>query len=33
MAAYEVYRRMADFKDAESLPGLDDVLAALQNDS
>ncbi|MCY4464742.1 MAG: DUF1932 domain-containing protein [Chloroflexi bacterium] len=29
LAAYEVYRRMAGFKDAEATPALDDVLAAL----
>ncbi len=32
LAAFEVYRRMAGFKDAESLPDLDDVLAALLNE-
>ncbi|MBZ0297031.1 MAG: DUF1932 domain-containing protein, partial [Anaerolineae bacterium] len=29
LAAAEIYRRMADFKDAESTPPLEDVLAAL----
>ena len=33
LAAYEVYRRMAGFKDADELPALDEVLAALLNDS
>lgn len=33
LAAYEVYRRMAGFKDVEATPALDDVLAALLNDS
>ncbi len=32
LAAYEVYRRMAGFKDADTLPELDEVLAALLND-
>ncbi|MCY4145482.1 MAG: DUF1932 domain-containing protein [Chloroflexi bacterium] len=32
LAAYEVYRRMAGFKDADATPALDDVLAALLND-
>lgn len=33
LAAHEVYQRMAGFKDADELPALDDVLAALLNDS
>ena len=31
LAAYEVYQRMAGFKDAESLPELEEVLAALRS--
>ena len=31
LAAYEVYRRMAGFKDAKPLPELDEVLSALQS--
>ena len=32
-AAYEVYQRMAGFKDAEATPALEDVLAALLDDN
>ena len=31
VAAHEVYQRMAQFKDAEDLPPLEDVLAALMD--
>ncbi|MYH64352.1 MAG: NAD(P)-dependent oxidoreductase [Chloroflexi bacterium] len=33
LAAYEVYRRMAGFKDAEATPPLEDVLAALLDEN
>ena len=32
MAAHDVYQRMADFKDADGVPELEDVLAALKDD-